>query len=80
MVLQAFPGTEPVLKKPGKEFFFFGESDDAVTNVARGKDVEFLTETAAGTAVIADGDDCGEAADGSGGRKRLVFRSPHVSL
>ena len=45
-----------MLKQAGKQSFVFGESDDAVADVAGRQHAEFFAQASAGAAVVADGD------------------------
>ena len=57
---------EAVLEEAGEQVLILGESDEAVAQVARGKNVEVFAEPAGGAAVVGDGDDRGELADKAG--------------
>ena len=63
MAFEARSFGETMLKQPGEQGFVFGESDDAVANVARRKHVELFAQTSAGAAVVADRDHGAEFAD-----------------
>lgn len=47
-----------------KKSFVFREGDQTIANVAGRKDVEFLAQTAAGAAIVGDGDHGSQIADG----------------
>jgi len=55
-----------VLEELGEQGFVFREGDEAVAEVAGGKDVEVFAEAAGGATVVGDGDDGGEFADEAG--------------
>ena len=61
VVAAQFPaGAEAMTEEAGDEALIFGERDHAVTQVAGGQHVEVAAQTAAGAAIVGDGDDRGE--------------------
>jgi hypothetical protein len=56
-------GAESVGEELGEDILLFAEGDHAVTEVAGGKHVEVLAQSAGRAAVIGHGDDSGEVGD-----------------
>ena len=63
LALQTGAFIEPVTKKFREQGFVFAEGDDAVANIPGRKHVEFLAQTSAGAAVVADRDHGAQFAD-----------------
>src|ERR1051325_7867835 len=54
---------ETVLEKPSQQRLIFGQGNDAVADVARWQDVEFLAQASAGTAIVSDSNYRSQVAD-----------------
>src|SRR5690349_12799875 len=63
MSLQRRLAFKPVIEKPREQLFFLGQSDDAVTDVARREHAELAAQHSGAPSVVGDGDDGAEAAD-----------------